>query len=218
MSELKSPHYFLRYFLSLIVTILLFILIFTITSSVAYYTYQTVSFQNNAIQEDIQELDLILNELSCDSELLFESSKKLEDSGIKISILEESFGENDERVLEQKKLYSELEIKHFEIVNQLNNRCDVEFITILFFYSNLDPFADPSAYMGYILSMFKYENPFRVMIYSFDIDLNSESIKDIKETYNITGVPITVINGEDLVYVSNLRDLEEYLDSPFLAP
>ena len=135
MKESQRPHYFLRYFLSLIMTVVLFLLIFSVANSVAYYNYQKVSFQNNVIQENIEELDQYIDQLSCSSELLFESSRKLEDSGIKIGFLEESFGKEDSRVLEQKKLYTQLEIKHFEIVKYLNERCDVGFVTILFFYS-----------------------------------------------------------------------------------
>jgi len=218
MKESQRPHYFLRYFLSLIMTVVLFLLIFSVANSVAYYNYQKVSFQNNVIQENIEELDQYIDQLSCSSELLFESSRKLEDSGIKIGFLEESFGKEDSRVLEQKKLYTQLEIKHFEIVKYLNERCDVGFVTILFFYSNDELLSDLSQNMGYIISMFKYENPFRVMVYSFDDSLNYGPIDDLKEAYSINDLPISLINENDLIYIYNIDQLEGYLNSPFLSP
>ena len=66
--------------------------------------------------------------------------------------------------------------------------------------------------------MFKYENPFRVMVYSFDDSLNYGPIDDLKEAYSINDLPISLINENDLIYIYNIDQLEGYLNSPFLSP
>ena len=126
-------------------------------------------------------------------------------------MLEKRFGKKDSRVLEQKNLYSQLELKHFKIIKQIEEQCNENYIIILFFYSNNEPLNEESERMGFILRTFKNKNPGKIMIYSFDYNLESRLTKELKETYNITNVPIAVINEQDKIYARNIDDLTPYL-------
>jgi hypothetical protein len=66
--------------------------------------------------------------------------------------------------------------------NELNLNCNTSFVSLLFFYSNEEQYQDKSELYGYILSRFKDENPSRVMIYSFDVNLNSSSINELRKS------------------------------------
>ena len=110
------PPYLKKTFLSFFLATVLFILIFLAAYGVSYVNYKGISSENNIIEQSLIDLDSFLNGVSCTDELLVESSKRLDAVGSKINLLEKRFGKNDDRVLEQKKLYTDLEIKHFQII------------------------------------------------------------------------------------------------------
>lgn len=215
-SKIKSrrePLPWVRLFFALVIASISFTLLFLLAYSISYLNYQGINEQNNLISGYLEDLDFYLDDVSCDDEILYEASERLDRVGSRISILEDRFGKDDERVLDQKKLYTDLEVKHFGIIKVLNERCDEDFVSVLFFYSNseADDMGERSESMGYILSAFKQDNPERVMVYSFDYDLDSGTIDGLKEKYGLTGSPIAVVNEEESVYVRNIDDLEVYL-------
>ena len=136
--------YFGRLFLAFIIATVFFIMAFILAQGVAYNSYKGVVTQNNILDEFLEEMKTISMNQTCSDESLFEASEILDRIGPRIGLLEQRFGKNDLRVLEQKKIYSDLEIRHFEIVKYLNENCGGRFITILFFYSNNKKLIDES--------------------------------------------------------------------------
>ena len=191
-------------------TNLIFTIIFLTSFSVSYINYQGISAQNNIINQYIAELNPYTNISNCNNSILFDASEKLDSVGSRISLIETRFGKDDSRVVEQKLLYSDLESRHYEIVKELNKKCNKNFTTILFFYSNEDQFDEESEKAGYILGAFKNRYPEKIMIYSFDYDINYPIINKLKEKYKINAVPSVLINEKDIVIVKNIRDLERY--------
>ena len=57
---------------------------------------------------------------------------------------------------------------------------------------------------------FKKLNSDKIMIYSFDYNLESSIINKLKRDYNITGAPIIVIDEQRQIYARNIDDLEPY--------
>jgi len=188
-----------------------FLLIFSVVYGASYLNYMSVKGQTNVIQGYLKEMSVFVNNSVCSTSFVYEASVRLDDAGARIGLLEIRIGKDDARVLEQKKIYSEIEIKHFEIVKFLRDECNMDYLPVLFFYSNSDEFKDASESMGYILGAFKNEYKNKVMIYSFDVDLDSDSIGLLKEEYNVTKVPAAVVNEKHLVYPMNIRELEAYL-------
>jgi hypothetical protein len=200
-----------RLALAFIISNILFVLILLFSFSISYLNYQGISKQNTLVQQYLEEMDGFLKESTCTDQFLFESSEKLDIVGSHLSTLETRFGKNDKRVIEQKDLYNSLEIKHFELVKKLAKDCGGDFTTILFFYSNEEPYDKESEKIGFVLGTLKNINPQKIMVYSFDYNLNSPQITQLKEKYKIETVPITLINEEDYLRVRNIDDLTKYL-------
>ncbi|MFH1290566.1 MAG: hypothetical protein ABIH92_04100 [Nanoarchaeota archaeon] len=210
----KNPirgYYLKKLFIAFILTNIIFLAIIIISFSVSYLNYQQISEQSNTISTYLEELDSFSQFSNCENEVLIKASERLDEVGVKIGLLENRFGKNDPRVLEQKEFYSELELKHFNIVKRLESECGNDFITVLFFYTNTKPFDEESENMGFIISTFKNEDPRKIMVYSFDFNLDADVINDLKETYQVNGAPIALVNERATVYVRNINDLKEYL-------
>ena len=80
----------------------------------------------------------------------------------------------------------------------------------MYFYSNQNE-KDQSDQVGPILSEFKAENPDTVMIYSFDADMNSTLMEQLRENYSITQVPVIISPKGNQLFIKNINDLEPYL-------
>ncbi len=209
-TEKTNKPYMFRYFLAFIIATIAFIMIFVIANAVTYMNYRQVEKQTNIIEKYTNDLSENLNRLSCSQEFLIESSEKLDQVGSRLSLIEKRFGKNDIRVLEQKELYAKLELAHYDIIKKLKSECKAKFMTILFFYSNSDELRDLSERVGTMLATFKNTYSERVMIYSFDADLESEQINKQKTVHNLTIFPIIVINDKDLLTPKNIDELEAY--------
>ena len=206
----RTP-YLRRLFLAFVIATIVFILIFSVAYSVSYLNYKGITTENNIILDALNRLDHVLEGESCDDLLLFQSSESLDLVGSKLSLLEKRFGVNDPRVLEQKKLYTDLEMKHFLIIKGFNENCGRDFLPIFFFYSNAQNKQDDSELISSILSSFKRSHSSRVMVYSFDSNLDHEGISKLKERHGLIEVPVVVVNESEVVYIRNIRDLEVFL-------
>ncbi len=196
-----------------IISILAFGIIFFISYQVSYSNYMGIKTQNVLLNESLSKMDaLLLNKVSCNNSLFIASSELLDENGARISILETRLGVDDPIVIQQKKIYSELEYKHYLLVNFFNSQCGQNFYPFLFFYSNGKEKSD-SQDMGSILSTFKSENPGKIMVYSFDADLNQSSINLLKDINQISSVPIVVSPNGAKLSVYNIAQLEHYINS-----
>ena len=189
----------------------LFSIIFLISYSISYYNYQTTSQQINQISNYLNQINDIAINQKCDDNLLLQSSQILDEVGGRINLLEKRFGKNDQRVLEQKKLYVQVELAHHSIIKRFNKQCRSDFIAIFYFYSNDKENQKKNELTSNILNAFKKLNQERVMIYSFDYNLDAKEINELKEKNKITFTPLILINERDLVNVQNIDDFEGYL-------
>lgn len=203
-----------RYLLAFIMGTLAFLLIFLISYSISFIELQRISNLQSDSSYDIFKDKLyysFFNESSCFSEGFDKLSEDLNFQGRIIDDLEIRLGKNDESVLNRKKFYTIVQLEHLEFVNLLNERCNGQVNTILFFYSNNDSKIDVSEESGRILSVVgsRVEN---LMIYSFDVDLDSELVDKLEEKYNITEIPVAVINEKTQIELpARILDIEKYL-------
>ena len=65
--------------------------------------------------------------------------------------------------------------------------------------------------ISFIVGTFKNEEPSRVMVYSFDYDLDYELIDELKLKYYVGLAPLVIVNEKDRVALSNIDELERYL-------
>jgi hypothetical protein len=186
-----------------------------IVYSISYFEYQRISnLQSNTAYTIFEDkLDYsFFNENICANISLEKISKDLGFQGIIINDLENKFGKNDEKVLNRKKFYSIILLEHFEFVKLINEKCSSNISTILFFYSNIPGESGKSEDVGKLLDAVGSKNSGKLMIYSFDINLNSELIKKLKEKYNITDSPAIVINEQNkIINPQTAAEIEKWL-------
>jgi len=126
-----------------------------------------------------------------------------------MGILETRLGKNDKQVLEQKKIYTILQIKHFLAMKEYKEKCNSNITLILFFYSNQKEDMGNSERTGFILQNLKAQNINDILVYSIDYHLDLSLVSTLKSVYNIT-IPDTVLvnEKEKLEKIQNINDIE----------
>jgi len=174
-------------------------------------TDASVSLQEG-IRNDIINLEtlyLLEDSFPCNEEIITITSQKLDYLGELITTLEVKRGKDAEDVLELKKLYTILEIRHFLLTETRNEKCSGSHTTFLFFYSNDENCEGEVEKASFVLTFLrnKYDN---IRVYSFDINLNSEIITTLKSEYNIKGCSGVVMNKEKIPFkVTKASQIEE---------
>ncbi|RMD67094.1 hypothetical protein D6817_02535 [Candidatus Pacearchaeota archaeon] len=139
-------------------------------------------------------------------------TRKLDEEGTKISALEEKYGKSHPRIVNAKKLYNVLLLKHYLAVKELNEMCGANFTTILFFYSNQPLYKDVSEDQGIILGLIRKKFSDRVRVYALDVDLGLATVDFLREKYGVESVPAVVIDGKTYGYLTK-EQVEEILSS-----
>ncbi len=209
--ELKSGK---RYILAFVISTIILAIIILVSYSLSMVELQRVSnLQNNLaynIFQDKLEYTFFNNTL-CSNESFGKVSSDLGIQGGIINDLEQKFGKNNQNVLDEKKFYTLVELEHLEFVQHMNAECGSGVNTILFFYSNDPSEVSKSEELGNVLSTVYSKHP-NLVIYSFDVNLNSTLISQLKEKYNITQPLTLIINGNvTLRNPGNINEIERYL-------
>lgn len=185
-------------FLAFLMAFLIFVTGFLLSYVVVGYKTQYVSELQNQITYDFLYSDIqydLVENIKCSESFLNEiPTKQLEDVGFSLSLLEERFGKNDERIVPGKKLYTALELKHMMYINDLKKNCDLDLDVVLFFYSNEEKDVVSAEAMGRIIDGAKTEKGSKLMVYSFDYNLDSSLIDYIKREYGINKPNLVVVN------------------------
>jgi|SRR3989344_106019 len=208
-----------RLLLSFVIATIVFIIVLIISYSLSYLEFQRVATLQGHVAYGIFEDKLDYNlfgKESCSQESFQKVSDDLHFQGRIIDDLEKKLGKNDKNVLLRKQFYTLIELEHFEFVNFLNENCNSDIGTILFFYSNENNEVGNSEDVGKLLSFVHSkvtENGNNLIIYSFDINLDSALMSKLKEKYGIENSPTLVVDGEYKIFdPKNPEDIEKYLD------
>jgi hypothetical protein len=201
-----------RYLLALLIGTAIFLIGFGITYAVSYLEYQSVVGMQDPISYEIFKDKLkhtLFEEDICTDESYIQISKDLAIQGGFIGDIEDKLGKNNKDVLFRKKFYSLIELEHFEFVKIINEECNRSINTILFFYSNEDKDLDSSEEVGNILGVLSQRNKDNLVVYSFDVNLDSEIISLLKEKYGVEGPQFVVLNeNQTFTSINNLNDIE----------
>ena len=205
-----------RYLLAFLIGTGVFILVFLISYSISYFEFQRISTFQTETAYNIFENKLnyaLFNQGICSQETFEQVSGALGFQGRIIDDLEKKLGKTNEKVLLRKKFYTLVELEHLEFVKLINKECNSNINTILFFYSNAPKDLKNSEELGKLLSSVYARNTNDLIIYSFDINLDSRLIKNLKELYNITEPCTLVINdNQKLVAPESISQIETYLN------
>jgi hypothetical protein len=206
----------MRYVWAFLIGTAVFLIGFAITYSVAYFEYQRVTTLQGPTSYEIfqDKLQFSLFEKDiCDTEAYNEVSAALAFQGGIIGDLEEKLGKNNKDVLFRKKFYTLILLEHLELVNIVNEECDREINTILFFYSNEKEDVDASENIGGMLSVLYERNKGELFIYSIDMNLDSELVKSLKQKYAVKAPMKIVLNDKySFMSLENIDQIQELLN------
>jgi len=204
-----------RYLWAFIIGTVLFLLVFLLTYFISYIEFQRVSNTQTNLAYNIFSHKLsytFFEDKVCDESAYEQLTNDFNFQRAIISDLERKMGKDSKIVIERKKFYTLIELEHFEFIQKLNSECKREFDTILFFYSNEENDLQKSEDAGRLLDTLFLRNTENLIIYSFDINLDTSLIDDLKKRYNITSSPAIVINGNNtLVNPANISEIEKFL-------
>lgn len=199
---------------------------FVITATIfatALYVSNTISDNRltniRAIQEnmaiDILSLETqfqLLEEMSC-TDLRENSvlSRELANLSSRLSSTEKQLGTANEEVLRLKRQYSLLEIKDMLLMKRVSQKCSLDPVFILYFYSNTQDACADCERQGYVLTALSEKYP-RLRIYSFDFDLDLPALQTLKKIH-VTDeqLPVLVINDKASNGFKSVEEVEALL-------
>ncbi len=204
-----------RYLWALVIGTAVFFLVFLMSYGISFLELQRVSNNQNILAYNIfsHKLDYTFFDNQICSPNAYEQLTNDFNFQRKImGDLEEKLGRTNPAVIERKKFYTIIELEHLAFVQQLNKECKQGINILLFFYSNEEKDLKKSDDAGDILDVVYNRNPENLIIYSFDINLDSSLISQLKEKYGVQTSPTVVVNGNRITAPENILVIEKYLD------
>lgn len=144
-------------------------------------------------------------------------SKELNTLADRLSYMEEQLGKKNSKVIQLKKSYSLLQIKDHLLMKKIADKCQMNPVSILYFYSNRDdcPQCDK---MGYVLTHLREKYP-KLRVYSFDYHLNLAALKTLISINNVEHkLPALVINGKVKHGFKDLKTMKKILPMDKIKP
>jgi len=215
--EIKKQLYVGRVIISLIISFFLFIGVFSFGYFIAFENYKSIVAEQDQIYNSLISLQLEkeLMQSSCDNIDLSEFSTELNNMGSFMGELEKKLGKNNPDVIEQKKVFTMLQVQHYLLIKENNENCQKQLPIILFFYSNKAEHIDQAELSGYILSTFRTTNK-GTMLYSLDYDLDSNLVRALKRITGVTEPNSIVIEDNILTNIKNVNEIKEVFEDPEL--
>ena len=188
----------------IILAFLIATLFFSIGILLGYIVRMTLQENTITLQDklkndilDFETISLMQITYPCNALILDRSSEKLDSIGSMITVLESKKGKYDSVILELKKSYSILELRHFLLIKDRNEKCSNNYTAILYFYSNTKECKDSVDKVSFILSYLRNKES-NIRVYSFDMNLDSDIISIFKKEYGIDGCYGVVLDGKKI--------------------
>ena len=204
-----------RYLWAFIIGTTIFIIGFAFTNMVAYLQFQRItniqdptSYQ---IFQDKLQYSLFGADI-CAEDTYIKISQDLTFQGQIIGDLENKLGIDNPNVLFRKKFYTLIQLEHFEFVKLINKECNRSINSILFFYSNKKANLKNSEKLGDILGPIYQRNKDNLVLYSLDLNLDSNIIRNLRAKYNVGEESVIIINEKQrLTKINHINEIERHL-------
>ena len=202
-----------KYLVAFSLATLFFIVGILIGSAVTSSKMKSITNMEEDIKLELLDFELqsALAEYNpCGTYFIYSLGEKLDDLGSRIIMLESQLGKTDKRVLELKRPYTLLQIQHYLSIKKRVEKCNEEYIIILFFYSNKPEYIGDSEKQGYVLGYFSDKYGYdKIKVYSIDGDLDLGIVNILKEMYGIETFPSSVVNDKLYVGFHPKEDFEK---------
>jgi len=203
-----------RYLWAFIIGTIIFFFVFLISYGISYFELQRVSNSQNNLAYSMfsHKLDYTFfgNQI-CSSTSYQQLTDDFTFQRKIMNDLEISMGRTNAAVIERKKFFTIIELEHLEFIQQLNKECNQGINIILFFYSNKEEDLKKSDDAGSILDVVYNQNQDNLVVYSFDINLNTSLITELKQKYGVQSSPTVIVNENKVTNPKNRLDIEKFL-------
>jgi len=203
-----------KYVFALVITSAVFFTALFVSNYFNERRIETIRNIEDRISIDILSLETqfdLLEELSCD-EITENSalSKELNALEQRLSYTEAQLGADNEEVLKLKQSYSLLQIKDYLLMKKISEKCELNPIFILYFYSNEGDCED-CIRMGHVLTFLRGQYP-KLRVYSFDYNLGLSALDTLITINNIKAkLPAFVIGNEVYYGFHSREEMEEII-------
>jgi len=204
-----------KYILAFLITAFIFITAIIANNFFNAKRVDQIRSIEEGISIDILSLETqfeLLQEQSCkniseDSIL----SRELDTLANKLSFAEAQLGADNEEVLRLKRHYSLLEIKDLLLMQKVSDKCNLEPIFLLYFYSNVKGECTDCKRQGYVLTELAKEYP-QLRIYSFDYNIDLSAVETLISIQGIQPeLPGLVINDVPYSGFQSIEAIKEIL-------
>lgn len=153
----------------------------------------------------------LLEELSCNE--IQENSvltQELNSLARRLNYAEARLGFDNDEVENLKRHYSLLQIKDYLLMKKVANKCDLNPVFLLYFYSNQGDCED-CIRAGHVLTFLREQYP-SLRVYSFDYNLDLSVLRTLTSLNKVQNtLPAVVVGGEVYYGIKNLEDIEDIL-------
>ena len=119
-------------------------------------------------------------------------------------------GGRAEEVNRLKRFYSLLQIKDYLLMQRIAEKCRLDTVFILYFYSNKGD-CDDCENQGYVLTALSRQYP-QLRVYSFDYNLGVGALQTLISIHDVQNeLPALVINNKVYYGFHNVEDIEKIL-------
>lgn len=152
----------------------------------------------------------LLAESSCENIGASVLSEELGPLGEKLAFTEESRGTDNPEVIGLKKSYSLLLIKDYLLMKKISEKCRLDPVFILYFYSNEGDCPD-CVREGYVLTRLREKYP-KLRVYAFDHNLDLSAVKTLISIKRIDGeLPALVIDDKVYYEFKSVEEIEKII-------
>jgi thiol-disulfide isomerase/thioredoxin len=199
-----------KYILAFVITAAIFVTAFYVADRFNAERVADIQATESSISLDILSSETqfeLLGSLDCQTiEQAQPLSDELNSLDERLSVAEQNLGSDNAEVITLKEQYSLLEIKDYLLMEQISQKCHLNPVFVLYFYSNAGDCPDCST-AGDVLTYLRQEYP-GLRVYSFDYNLNLSALKTLASLHQVKDtLPAYVINDRPPVY--GLKSLDQ---------
>ena len=203
-----------KYLFVFIITTLVFFTALFMSDKINERRFAELQDIENRIATDIVSLETqfdLLEELSC-SDITEKTvlSTELDSLAQRLGFTEGQVGADNPEVIRLKRSYTLLQIKDYLLMKKVSQKCGLDPIFILYFYSNKGDCAECTK-EGHVLTYLREQYP-RLRVYSFDYNLDLSALDTLITINKIQGdLPALVIEDDVYYGFQSIEDVEDIL-------
>jgi len=203
-----------RFIAALAITLLIFLLGYMVSSEINKNKLNKINYFEQDLRIESLSSELLLQLVQkdvCGSVNITSYNEELASYGKRITYMESVYGFSSEEVVRLKNYYSLLEVRHWLLAKDFNEKCTQNKSLIIFFYTNYG--CTDCEDQGLVLTNLHKEYPF-FNIYSFEYNLNNSATDYLKQRYDIPSnrLPALIINDEVFYGFKSKESLIETMD------